>query len=158
MSSQYLFVSITDTYRRRHEMWQAQELEVTTLKRNFCYYVRKTGEQMQVPKKLVMRRSQKMSGSVQVLDLLFNAVFWCEHHRPSQLCQQQPPAMGLLCTIHISPGKPELLGNVYLWDLLPVAGLVPFSPSTAFLASKPCALVFLPVFSFFKSLFFTSHS
>lgn len=80
MSSQYLFVSITDTYRRRHEMWQAQELEVTMLKRNFCYYIRKTGEQMQVPKKLVMRRSQKMSGSVQMLDQLFNAMFWCEHH------------------------------------------------------------------------------
>lgn len=68
-------------------MWQAQELEVTTLKRNFCFYIRKTGEQTQVPKKLVMRSSQKMSSSVPMLDQLFNAVFWCEQHRP--------PAMGL---------------------------------------------------------------
>lgn len=75
MSSQYLFVSVTDSYRRREEMWQAQELEVITLKRNFCFYIRKTGEHMQVPKKPVMRSSQKMSSSVQLLDQLFNATF-----------------------------------------------------------------------------------
>jgi len=89
-SSQHLCVSVTGTYRRRREMSQAQGLEVTTLERNFCFYIRKTGEQIQVPKKRVTRSSQKMSSSGQMLDQVFNAVFWCDQHRPSQLCQQQP--------------------------------------------------------------------
>lgn len=75
VSSQYLFISITDTYRRQCEMWQAQGFEVTMLKRNFCFYIRKTGEHMQVPKKPVMRSSQKTSSSVRILDQLFNATF-----------------------------------------------------------------------------------
>lgn len=126
------------------------------IKEEFLLLHQKNREKM--PKKLVLRSSQKMSSSVQMLDQLYNAMFWCDQHRPSQLCQKHLSAMGLPCIIHISPGKPELFGNVYPWDLLPVSGIVQFCPWTAFPPSQACMLVFLPVFSFSKSAFFTSHS
>lgn len=47
-------------------MSQAWGPEVTTLKRNFCFYIRKTGRQTQGLEKLGMRSSQKMSRSVPV--------------------------------------------------------------------------------------------
>lgn len=112
---------------------------------------------MQVPNKLVMRSSQKMSSSAQMLEQLFSAVFWCERHRPSQLCQRQPPATGLPCTIRISSGKPEPFGNLRPRDLLPVSALAEFCPRPASLPAKTRARVLLPAFPFFKSLFFLLH-
>lgn len=156
MSSQYLFISVTDTYRRRHEMWQAQELEVTTLKRNFCFYIRKTGEQTQVPKKLVMRSSQKTSSSVQMLDQLFNAVFWCEQHRPSQLCQQQPPATGLPRFVFHRENQ-NCLGMTTCGTSRLFLAWFSSAPYCFSYCKNLCAGISPSIF-LFKSLSFSSHS
>lgn len=69
----------------------------------------------------------------------------CDQHRLSQLCQQWD-------VLGNSDFRTSTQGNSCL-----VSGWVPFCPCSALLAPQICILVFLPVFSFFKSVFFTSH-
>lgn len=89
---------------------QTRGPEVTTLKRNFCFYVRKTGRQRQGLKKMGVRSSQKMSRSVPV-----SAQVW-----PAPTVTAVP-AMGLPGKFrfqNINPG--ELLPGFWLGSILPL--------------------------------------
>lgn len=126
-------------------MSQTRGPEVTALKRNFCFCVRKTGRQTQGLKKMGVRSSQKMSRSVPVSSQVWSA-----------LTVTAVTAMGL-------PGKfrfhqeNRTVGASTQGNSCLVSGLVQFCPCSALLTPQICMQVFLPVFSFSKSVFFTSH-
>lgn len=128
------------------DMSQAWGPEVTTLKKNFCFYIRKTGRQTQGLKKLGMRSSQKMSS--RCVPVSEQHLVWCEHND----CHS--------CASKGTSGKfrfhqeNRTVGVSTQGD---VSALLQFCSCSALLTPQICMLVFLPVFSFFRSVCFTSH-
>lgn len=152
MSSQHLSVSVT---RHRQKMtWDVASPGTWDKNVKEEFISASTSEKLGNKRKCLRNWLWEVARKWAVLSRCWSSSLMCEQHRLSQLCQQHPPAMGLPCTIRISPGKPELFGNLCPRDLLPVSALVEFCPCTAFLPVKTWALGFLPAFPFFKSLFF----
>lgn len=126
-----------------------------TLKRNFCFYIRKTGRQTQGLKKLGMRSSQKMGSPVPVPNQ------FCPSVKPvlsqCQTCPVMPcPGVNSDCHSCASNGtslhNSDFIRKTELWEHLPMRALAWFLTwfNSALLTPQICVLVFLPVFFLFQ--------
>lgn len=120
------------------DMSQAWGPEVTTLKKNFCFYIRKTGRQTQGLKKPGMRSSQKMSS--RCVPVSEQHLVWCEHTTTVTAV----PARGLL-------ENSDFIRKTELWEYLPREMFLPcfnFAPVLLCLLPKSVCWYFSQYFPF----------